>query len=185
MIHHYHIPKGFKIIRVVHPFTARMPPMILRLSPSWITVLALLWITQQCTTSGYLYPVSCRRRRRDCCTALFVLSSHDDFSNSLHADTKRKIASSIAKGERRAQERNVQQVRNLCSHCHRPPVQCVCDTLPSHKISTQRADILILQHPAEFRRKTFSTVPLLPLVLEHVSIFVGRSFDLATTPPIQ
>jgi DTW domain-containing protein YfiP/ribosomal protein S18 acetylase RimI-like enzyme len=53
--------------------------------------------------------------------------------------------------------------------------------LPSQRIGFQ-TDVLILQHPAEFRRKTFSTVPLLKLVLERVQICVGHQFDLSLKP---
>jgi DTW domain-containing protein YfiP/ribosomal protein S18 acetylase RimI-like enzyme len=91
-----------------------------------------------------------------------------------------KIASRFAKGERRAYERAA-NARDLCTNCHRPPVQCVCPCLPSQRIGVQ-TDILILQHPAEFRRKTISTVPLLKLVLERVQICVGHQFDLSLKP---
>jgi DTW domain-containing protein YfiP/GNAT superfamily N-acetyltransferase len=94
-----------------------------------------------------------------------------------------KVASSIAKGERRAQERQAGR-RELCDICHRPPIQCVCSSLPDQRIRTATR-ILVLQHPAEFRRKTFSTVPLLPLVLEHVQIQVGHSFEPDQVEPIR
>lgn len=99
-----------------------------------------------------------------------------------NSGTRRKVAFSIAKGERRAHEREVGR-RECCERCRRPPVQCVCESLPKHKILTA-TDILILQHPVEFRRKTFSTVPLISLVLENVQVFVGHNFDLKT-PPIR
>jgi DTW domain-containing protein YfiP len=85
-----------------------------------------------------------------------------------------KIASSITKGERRAQERATNSRRELCGHCRRPPVQCVCSSLPTQELSQLQTEVLILQHPAEFRRKTFSTVPLIRLVLERVQICVGH-----------
>lgn len=100
----------------------------------------------------------------------------------LNRNTKQKIAGSVAKGERRAFERSFRQRRDLCGRCQRPLVQCVCEYLPKNKIRTKNTDVLILQHPTEFRRKTFSTVPLIPLVLENVQICVGRSFDLETRP---
>jgi DTW domain-containing protein YfiP/ribosomal protein S18 acetylase RimI-like enzyme len=93
---------------------------------------------------------------------------------------RHKIASTITKGERRAYERAANP-RDLCTNCHRPPVQCLCPYLPSQRIGLQ-TDVLILQHPAEFRRKTFSTVPLLKLVLERVQICVGHQFDLSLKP---
>uniref|UniRef100_A0A7S2YAD0 tRNA-uridine aminocarboxypropyltransferase n=1 Tax=Entomoneis paludosa TaxID=265537 RepID=A0A7S2YAD0_9STRA len=124
-------------------------------------------------------------------TPLFLLSLHlaPRRTTAYHGppltpQTRAKVASSIAKGERRAQERLVQR-RTLCDRCQRPPVQCVCSALPVPKLSTHHTDILILQHPGEFRRKTFSTVPLIPLVLEPVQIAVGHSFDPEMVRPIQ
>ena len=70
----------------------------------------------------------------------------------------------------------VVEPRQLCNSCHRPLIQCLCDHLPPTKISLD-TNILVLQHPVEFRRKTVSTTPLLKLVLEHVQVLVGRSFD--------
>jgi DTW domain-containing protein YfiP/ribosomal protein S18 acetylase RimI-like enzyme len=98
-----------------------------------------------------------------------------------------QIASSIAnKSKRRAYERAAaNHARDLCTNCHRPPVQCVCPCLPTQRIGGLNTDVLILQHPAEFRRKTFSTVPLLKLVLERVQICVGHQFDLRSLKPLQ
>ena len=45
--------------------------------------------------------------------------------------------------------------------------------------------MLVLQHPTEFRRKTFSTVPLLSLVLEGVRVEVGRSFEALSLAPVR
>ena len=68
--------------------------------------------------------------------------------------------------------------REYCNGCNRPQPQCLCDYIPpaNQKIHLQ-TQVLILQHPVEFRRKTVSTVPLIKLILEHVQILVGRSFD--------
>ena len=100
-------------------------------------------------------------------------------------ETMKKIVASMAKSERRAMERNLHgSPRELCAKCQRPLVQCVCDALPLSKISTPNTDILILQHPTEFRRKTFSTVPLIKLNLENVRVVVGHNFD-TTTPGIK
>ena len=68
--------------------------------------------------------------------------------------------------------------REYCKGCNRPHPQCLCEYIPpaNQKIHLQ-TQILILQHPVEFRRKTVSTVPLIKLILEHVQILVGRSFD--------
>lgn len=95
-----------------------------------------------------------------------------------------KIASSVAKGERRANERSAQS-RSLCSGCSRPSSLCICSALPRSngvfkRLSTANTDILILQHKSEFRRKNFSTVPLIKLVLEDVTVKVGYEFDADT-----
>ncbi|CAJ1954723.1 unnamed protein product [Cylindrotheca closterium] len=87
-----------------------------------------------------------------------------------------KIASSITKGERRKEERQ-SKTRNLCPGCDRPPVICVCDALPPEKLST-RTQLLVLQHPNEFRKKTFSTVPLMSLVLENVQVQRDYQFEV-------
>ena len=85
----------------------------------------------------------------------------------------------LSKEERRRQSRNLSNVRETCPLCRRPPSSCVCAALPPNgrKIALPHVDILILQHPSEFRRKHVSTVPLIPLVLENVKIRVGRAFD--------
>ena len=121
--------------------------------------------------------------------------------------TQYKIASSIAKGERRAQERKARS-RQLCEGCNRPPTLCVCSVLrsvlpsrPSEacndndnvndqeeqeareelvKLATQNTDILILQHPNEFRKRHYSTVPLIDLTLQDVTIRVGYEFNSET-----
>lgn len=67
--------------------------------------------------------------------------------------------------------------RDYCVGCNRPLIQCLCDSIPNDKIILN-TEILVLQHPVEFRRKTVSTVPLLKLVLERCKVMVGRSFDV-------
>lgn len=96
---------------------------------------------------------------------------------------REKIAGSIAKCERRKIERSVVR-RPCCPQCQRPLVQCLCDVLPSQRIPTQH-DILILQHPAEFRKKTVSTVPLLRLLLANVHVSVGTAFRVEDLPLLQ
>ena len=98
---------------------------------------------------------------------------------SLQAATRSKIAASIAKSQRRADARSIQP-RERCAHCNRPQVQCLCDALPKTKIALQNTKVLVLQHPAEFRKSTISTVPLLSLVLDGVEVVVGRKFDAST-----
>lgn len=88
--------------------------------------------------------------------------------------TKATIASSIAKTERRENERSLVG-REICGNCNRPPVLCICKSLPPKLISTY-TNVLVLQHPREFRRKSLSTVPLMPLVLEKCTIKVGYNF---------
>ena len=84
----------------------------------------------------------------------------------------------LSKEERRQQSRNWNDARATCPQCQRPPSSCVCAALPSKgKITLPHVDILILQHPSEFRRKHVSTVPLIPLVLDNVKISVRRAFD--------
>uniref|UniRef100_A0A6S8UJW5 tRNA-uridine aminocarboxypropyltransferase n=1 Tax=Chaetoceros debilis TaxID=122233 RepID=A0A6S8UJW5_9STRA len=90
---------------------------------------------------------------------------------------KNKIASSVAKAERREKERNSSlNPRTLCERCSRPPILCICESLPDALVSTS-THVLILQHPREFRRKTLSTVPLMPLVLENCTIKRGYNFE--------
>ena len=96
---------------------------------------------------------------------------------------KAKIVNGIAREERRAKERQT-EARTLCEGCHRPPILCVCQALPSAKLDTQTT-FLILQHPNEFRKKTFSTVPFLSLVLENVHIKVGYEFSVQSLPMVE
>lgn len=88
---------------------------------------------------------------------------------------KKTVSSSEAKAERRKKERRL-VARELCSDCHRPPILCVCEALPKEKILTS-THVLVLQHPNEFKRKSLSTVPLMPLVLENCTVKVGYNFD--------
>jgi len=73
-------------------------------------------------------------------------------------------------------DHSIMEPREVCDGCNRPPIQCLCEHLPSQKISLN-THTLVLQHPVEFRRKNISTTPLIKLVLEHVQVLVGRSFD--------
>lgn len=63
----------------------------------------------------------------------------------------------------------------MCSRCHRPPSLCVCRSLPDAPRRTATS-VLVLQHPRERRRRSLSTVPLLPLVLERCEVRVGYAF---------
>lgn len=94
----------------------------------------------------------------------------------LPSHLKTKIASSVAKCERREEERNT-VARSLCDRCNKPLRTCICSSLPPKLISTS-TQVLILQHPREFRKSSLSTVPLISLVLEKCTIKVGYSFSI-------
>lgn len=88
-----------------------------------------------------------------------------------------KIASSVAKSERRENERRAVS-RALCSRCARPSTVCICEGLPSDGMRiASDIHVLVLQHPNENRKKNVSTVPVMPLVLKHFSKKVGYTFD--------
>ena len=91
-------------------------------------------------------------------------------------DTKKGILATL--GRTRGDQLNqFPEGREYCTGCNRPPIQCLCSHLPSTKISLQ-TQVLVLQHPVEFRRKTVSTTPLVKLVLDSCQVLVGRSFDV-------
>jgi DTW domain-containing protein YfiP len=109
-------------------------------------------------------------------------NNNEEDKNNIYYDSykphlKTTIARSVAKGERRANHRSSSGSRVLCPTCHRPPTICVCAALPVERIALESTKVLILQHPREFRRKTISTTPLLPLVLQDCIIQVGYHFD--------
>jgi len=105
---------------------------------------------------------------------------------------RQKIANSIAKGERRARERNNRVLREVCSGCSRPFNLCLCEVLNQWNDKSSNATtipasdmmvhskLIVLQHPNEFRKKHTSTVPLLKLLLgeENVQIKVGYEFTM-------
>ncbi len=103
-----------------------------------------------------------------------VIPSATSFSADFDANMKTKIASSVAKTERREEERS-RVPRETCSGCYRPPTLCVCQSLPDKPIRTS-TNVLILQHPNERRRKSLSTTPLVDLVLEKCAVKVGYNF---------
>jgi len=107
---------------------------------------------------------------------LLVLQQTYAFSvdNTYDPNTKTKIASSVAKTERREIER-ARVGREICQRCIRPPELCVCESLPEQLIDTSTT-ILILQHPRERRRKSLSTVPLMPLVIKKCIVKTGYNF---------
>ena len=102
---------------------------------------------------------------------------------AFNSNVRARVASSVAKEERRKKERQSKS-RQVCPNCNRPPVTCVCEALPEDKIQTGTT-VLILQHPNEFKRKSLSTVPLIPLVLNDCTIKVGYEFELEQLDLVQ
>lgn len=90
---------------------------------------------------------------------------------------------SALKSARRAEDRAFEP-RQACPRCARPPAVCVCSALPPAPLETATR-ILVLQHPNERKRKTISTVPLLPLTLANVEVKVSYHFDAATLAPLR
>ena len=105
---------------------------------------------------------------------LLVLQHTYAFSNTYDPNMKTKIAISVAKTERREIER-ARVGREICQSCIRPPELCVCESLPDQLIDTSTR-VLILQHPRERRRKSLSTVPLMPLVMKKCIVKTGYHF---------
>ncbi len=105
--------------------------------------------------------------------SLIILSA-TSFSADFDANMKTKVASSVAKTERRKEERS-RVAREICTRCYRPPALCICQALPDKPIQTS-THVLILQHPRERRRKSLSTTPLVDLVLEKCTVKVGYNF---------
>ena len=105
--------------------------------------------------------------------ALIILKA-TSFSADFDANMKTKVASSVAKTERREEERS-RVAREICNGCLRPPTLCICESLPDKPIATS-THVLILQHPRERRRKSLSTTPLVDLVLEKCTVKVGYNF---------
>ena len=110
---------------------------------------------------------------------------------------REKIANSIAKGERRARERDHTTLREVCTGCSRPFNLCLCEVLSQLNNNTSNNEtiiaattkvsdrmvhsrVIVLQHPNEFRKKHTSTVPLLKLVLgdKNVKMKVGYEFTM-------
>lgn len=111
-----------------------------------------------------------------CLLAVLLLQQSHSFSamEKYDPNMKTKIASSVAKTERRQVERS-RVGREICNRCIRPPELCVCQSLPKELINTSTA-VLILQHPRERRRRSLSTVPLMPLVLKKCEVKSGYRF---------
>lgn len=101
----------------------------------------------------------------------------EEFSTSYKPHFRAKVAHSVAKGERRENERQA-AAREICRGCFRPPSLCVCSVLPSEKLKTPNTEIIILQHPNERRKKNLSTVPLLKLILSDIKVIAGYTFDI-------
>lgn len=111
-----------------------------------------------------------------CILAAIQLQQTHSFSavEKYDPNMKTKIACSVAKTERREVERS-RVGREKCNRCIRPPELCVCQSLPEELINTSTT-VLILQHPRERRRRSLSTVPLMPLVLKKCEVKSGYRF---------
>ncbi len=108
---------------------------------------------------------------------IVALGSCLGFSGSVSERGPKNVSQFASKGRNNSNtNQQILEPREVCTGCGRPPIQCLCDYVPDKKISLN-THVLVLQHPVEFRRKTISTTPLLKLVLEHVQVLVGRSFD--------
>jgi len=139
-------------------------------------------------TSLTAHDMRCERSRKVLSCALLLASGIPIISglavrNVIPDHLEAKVAISKAKEERRNRERGTKQ-RGICGGCGRPHVLCLCKALPRKKLRTE-TKILVLQHPNEFRKKTFSTVPLLSLVLEDVQVKVGYQFEVEDLPLVQ
>jgi len=95
-------------------------------------------------------------------------------------DAAKHAARSAAASVRREVVRT-QTPRATCDTCHRPPAVCVCAALPAAPIKTETS-LLVLQHPNEFRRRHFSTTPLLPLCVDRCAVRVGYGFEADDLP---
>ena len=86
----------------------------------------------------------------------------------------------------RAMLNRIDEPRELCSRCRRPPYKhgrrfCICDQLPPSPITLQHTRILVLQHPAE-SKKTIASVPLIPLCVDQFDLRKGNHFDADLEP---
>ena len=70
--------------------------------------------------------------------------------------------------------------RDTCGRCARSPAVCVCPALPAGgPVLTPLIRLLIVQHPAEAKRKVTSSVPLIPLCVSACQVFRGICLDQA------
>lgn len=71
--------------------------------------------------------------------------------------------------------------RVCCKRCKRPLRACICSSLPpSGELIDIPLNLVILQHPAEKKKKIVSSVPLIQLVLKRTTIINGFSFGPET-----
>lgn len=84
----------------------------------------------------------------------------------------------------RAALNTVQAVRARCARCARPAEVCVCGALPARIATATR--VLVLQHPAEAKRKV-ATVPLIRATLapESIEVVTGQCFNLDGLPTLR
>ena len=88
------------------------------------------------------------------------------------AGTSGEFDASEEAASRRALGRKRERLRELCQRCVRPPSVCVCCALPPKPLATSTR-VLVLQHPNERKRKTVSTVKLMPLSLANIEVKSG------------
>ncbi len=78
--------------------------------------------------------------------------------------------------------------RELCIRCQRPkPRTCICHSLPDQPLELQDTNIVVLQHPHEFKHKNNRSVPLLDLCVSTSSLHlcVGRRLGDQIPPEIR
>ena len=76
--------------------------------------------------------------------------------------------------------------RASCARCVRPVDVCICTALPSKRLATTTR-VLVLQHPAEAKKKVASTVPLIRAALapESCDVILGNCFSVGTLPTLR
>ena len=148
---------------------------------SFVAVEGFLYHSTHPTTS-FIEPTTIRRRQVN---VILYAATTDVDDNDLIVTTiscNSSDNSNTNKSTRRRQQRSYSG-RDVCNRCFRPIPQCVCKALPPDPLHLSTLDILVVQHPQEFRkRKTVSTVPFMKLVLpNNVQTIVGATLDVASS----
>lgn len=100
-----------------------------------------------------------RNSMKDFVRVLFLLAVVVKCCGGLNINNARSVSNTneiTTRSNQRGADNMNMHYREYCSSCGRPPIQCMCDYIPTERISLQ-TDVLVLQHPTEFRRKTIST----------------------------